>query len=189
MIDLPINHPYERAERRPSGRARARRWPLTIDPESARRSVRAADRASRGVARPSANTRGGKTFLSPGGGGPRPPPLVNLPVVDVAAAKLTDLARAGGCAARSSASRLEELRGGFVPAESENLLVGLDPADDAAVYRLDDERALVFTIDFFPPIVDDPDDFGTIAATNALNDVFAMGGVPLLALSVACLPG
>ena len=102
--------------------------------------------------------------------------------------KLTDLATAGGCAAKYSAARLEELLRGFVPAEAENLLVGLDPADDAAVYRLDDERALVFTIDFFPPIVDDPDDFGTIAATNALNDVFAMGGVPLLALSVAALP-
>jgi len=102
--------------------------------------------------------------------------------------KLTDLATAGGCAAKYSAARLEELLRGFVPAEAENLLVGLDPADDAAVYKLDDERALVFTIDFFPPIVDDPDDFGTIAATNALNDVFAMGGVPLLALSVAALP-
>jgi selenide,water dikinase len=102
--------------------------------------------------------------------------------------KLTDLATAGGCAAKYSASRLEELLRGFVPAEAENLLVGLDPADDAAVYRLDDERALVFTIDFFPPIVDDPADFGAIAATNALNDVFAMGGVPLLALSVAALP-
>ena len=103
-------------------------------------------------------------------------------------AKLTDLATAGGCAAKYSAARLEELLRGFVPVEAENLLVGLDPADDAAVYKLDDERALVFTIDFFPPIVDDPDDFGTIAATNALNDVFAMGGRPLLALSVAALP-
>ena len=102
--------------------------------------------------------------------------------------KLTDLATAGGCAAKYSASRLEELLRGFVPADAENLLVGLDPADDAAVYKLDDERALVFTIDFFPPIVDDPDDFGAIAATNALNDVFAMGGVPLLALSVAAMP-
>jgi selenide,water dikinase len=102
--------------------------------------------------------------------------------------KLTDLASAGGCAAKYSAARLEELLRGFVPAEAENLLVGLDPADDAAVYKLDDERALVFTIDFFPPIVDDPDDFGAIAATNALNDVFAMGGLPLLALSVAALP-
>jgi selenide,water dikinase len=102
--------------------------------------------------------------------------------------KLTDLATAGGCAAKYSAARLEELLRGFVPVEAENLLVGLDPADDAAVYKLDDERALVFTIDFFPPIVDDPDDFGAIAATNALNDVFAMGGQPLLALSVAALP-
>src|SRR3954454_4127048 len=102
--------------------------------------------------------------------------------------KLTDLATAGGCAAKYSAARREELLRGFVPAEAENLLVGLDPADDAAVYKLDDERALVFTIDFFPPIVDDPDDFGTIAATNALNDVVAMGGGPLLALSLACLP-
>jgi selenide,water dikinase len=102
--------------------------------------------------------------------------------------KLTDLATAGGCAAKYSAARLDELLRGFVPAEAENLLVGLDPADDAAVYKLDDERALVFTIDFFPPIVDDPDDFGAIAATNALNDVFAMGGSPLLALSVAALP-
>ncbi len=102
--------------------------------------------------------------------------------------RLTDLATAGGCAAKYSASRLEELLRGFVPADAENLLVGLDPADDAAVYKLDEERALVFTIDFFPPIVDDPDDFGAISATNALNDVFAMGGAPLLALSVAALP-
>jgi selenide,water dikinase len=102
--------------------------------------------------------------------------------------RLTELATAGGCAAKYSAARLEELLRGFVPAETENLLVGLDPADDAAVYRLDDDRALVFTVDFFPPIVDDPADFGAIAATNALNDVFAMGGKPLLALSVAALP-
>ena len=66
--------------------------------------------------------------------------------------------------------------------------MGLDPADDAAVYRLDDERAIVFTVDFFPPLVDDPRAFGAIAATNALNDVFAMGGVPLLALSIAAFP-
>jgi selenide,water dikinase len=77
---------------------------------------------------------------------------------------------------------------GFVPVDSENLLVGLAPADDAAVYRLDDERALIFTLDFFPPVVDDPADYGAIAATNALNDVFAMGGTPLLALSIAAFP-
>jgi selenide, water dikinase len=102
--------------------------------------------------------------------------------------KLTDLASCGGCAAKYSAARLEELLRGFVPVEADNLLVGLAPADDAAVYRLDDERALIFTLDFFPPVVDDPGDYGAIAATNALNDVFAMGGVPLLALSIAAFP-
>jgi selenide,water dikinase len=106
----------------------------------------------------------------------------------VEATSLTSLTVGGGCAAKYSAARLEELLKGFVPAEAEDLLVGLDPADDAAVYRLDDERALVFTIDFFPPLVDDPELFGRIAATNALNDVFAMGGTPLLALSVAAFP-
>src|SRR6476661_925313 len=106
----------------------------------------------------------------------------------VEAASLTSLTVGGGCAAKYSAARLEELLKGFVPAEAEDLLVGLDPADDAAVYRLDDERAIVFTVDFFPPLVDDPSLFGRIAATNALNDVFAMGGVPLLALSIAAFP-
>lgn len=103
-------------------------------------------------------------------------------------AGLTSLSVGGGCAAKYSAARLEELLKGFVPAEAEDLLVGLDPADDAAVYRLDDERALVFTLDFFPPLVDDPALYGRIAATNALNDVFAMGGTPLLALSIAAFP-
>jgi selenide, water dikinase len=101
---------------------------------------------------------------------------------------LTSLARAGGCAAKYPAARLEALLAGFLPADSSDLLVGLDPADDAAVYRLDDERAIVFTVDFFPPVVDDPRDFGAIAATNALNDVYAMGGAPLLALSVTAFP-
>jgi selenide,water dikinase len=102
--------------------------------------------------------------------------------------RLTDLASCGGCAAKYSAARLEQLLQGFVPVEAENLLVGLAPADDAAVYRMDDERALIFTLDFFPPVVDDPGDYGAIAATNALNDVFAMGGTPLLALSIAAFP-
>jgi selenide,water dikinase len=106
----------------------------------------------------------------------------------VEAVPLTSLAKAGGCAAKYSAARLETLLAGLVPAEAEDLLVGLDPADDAAVYRLDDDRALVFTVDFFPPLVDDARTFGAIAATNALNDVFAMGGVPLLALSIAAFP-
>ncbi len=102
--------------------------------------------------------------------------------------KLTELASCGGCAAKYSAAKLEELLRGFVPVEAENLLVGLAPADDAAVYKLDDERAIIFTLDFFPPVVDDPADYGAIAATNALNDVFAMGGTPLLALSIAAFP-
>jgi len=104
------------------------------------------------------------------------------------ASTLTSLATSGGCAAKYPAARLEELLRGFVPADAENLLVGLAPSDDAAVYKLDDERALVFTVDFFPPLVDDPVLFGRIAATNALNDVFAMGGIPLLALSIAAFP-
>jgi selenide,water dikinase len=101
---------------------------------------------------------------------------------------LTSLAKAGGCAAKYSAARLEGLLSGIVPADTADLLVGLDPADDAAVYRLDDTTALVFTVDFFPPVVDDPWTFGRIAATNALNDVYAMGGRPLLALSVTAFP-
>jgi selenide, water dikinase len=107
---------------------------------------------------------------------------------DAVVTALTGLTAGGGCAAKYSAARLDELLRGFVPAEAENLLVGLSPADDAAVYKLDDERAIVFTVDFFPPLVDDAATFGRIAATNALNDVFAMGGLPLLALSVAAFP-
>lgn len=103
-------------------------------------------------------------------------------------ARLTGLEAGGGCAAKYAAARLEELLAGFAPAASENLLVGLAPADDAAVYRLDDERALIFTTDFFPPMLDDPALFGAVAAVNALNDVFAMGGEPLLALSIAAFP-
>ncbi|MFQ5427208.1 MAG: selenide, water dikinase SelD [Gaiellales bacterium] len=94
----------------------------------------------------------------------------------------------GGCAAKFPARRLEELLRGFAPADSDKLLVGLAPADDAAVYDLDDGRALIFTIDFFPPLVQDPAVFGAIAAANALNDIFAMGGAPMLALSVAAFP-
>jgi selenide,water dikinase len=103
--------------------------------------------------------------------------------------RLTELVSCGGCAAKYSAALLQDLVAGLVPGVADpDLLVGLAPSDDAAVYRLDDERALVFTLDFFPPIVDDPAAFGAIAATNALNDVFAMGGSPLLALSIAAFP-
>jgi selenide,water dikinase len=103
-------------------------------------------------------------------------------------ARLTGLEAGGGCAAKYSAALLEELLAGFAPAAPENLLVGLSPADDAAVYKLDEDRALIFTTDFFPPMVDDAELFGAVAAVNALNDVFAMGGKPLLALSIAAFP-
>ncbi len=72
--------------------------------------------------------------------------------------------------------------------QHDDLLVGFDTSDDAAVYRLTDDIAVVQTIDFFPPIVDDPYDFGAIAAVNALSDVYAMGGTPLLALNIVCFP-
>ena len=108
--------------------------------------------------------------------------------MNVEAVKLTQLTASGGCAAKYSAARLADLLAGLVLPDREDVLVGLDPPDDAAVYRLDEERALIFTLDFFPPIVDDPRHYGAIAATNALNDVFAMGGTPLLALSIAAFP-
>jgi selenide,water dikinase len=102
--------------------------------------------------------------------------------------RLTELVSCGGCAAKYSAALLQELVTSIAPHSNPDLLIGLAPSDDAAVYRLDDERALVFTLDFFPPIVDDPATFGAIAAANALNDVFAMGGRPLVALSIAAFP-
>jgi len=102
--------------------------------------------------------------------------------------RLTELVTCGGCAAKYSAALLQDLVDSLPVDADPNLLVGLAPADDAAVYRLDDERALIFTLDFFPPVVDDGADYGAIAATNALNDVFAMGGTPLLALSIAAFP-
>src|SRR5262245_29090928 len=119
---------------------------------------------------------------------PSPMSDVEFRVMATGELRLGELAKAGGCAAKYSAARLQELLAGFVPAEADDLLGGLDPADDAAVYRLDSGRALVFPVAFFPPLLDDPADFGAIAAANALNDVFAMGGTPLLALSVAAFP-
>lgn len=83
---------------------------------------------------------------------------------------------------------LRPIQGIFQAAEYPNLLVGLDEPDDAAVWRLDDERALVITTDFFTPVVDDPYDYGAIAAANSLSDVYAMGGTPFLALNIAALP-
>ena len=83
---------------------------------------------------------------------------------------------------------LRPLQGIFNPTDYPNLLVGLGEPDDAAVWQLDEQRALVVTTDFFTPVVDDAYDFGAIAAANALSDVYAMGGKPFLALNIAALP-
>jgi len=103
--------------------------------------------------------------------------------------RLTSLAHGGGCGCKLAPAVLQRLLSGL-PAGGPfpDLLVGTETADDAAVLRLDAERALVATTDFFTPIVDDPYEFGRIAATNALSDVYAMGGRPILALSLLGMP-
>ena len=102
--------------------------------------------------------------------------------------KLTKLAKCAGCGAKVGAGMLAELLGDIKVHHDPNLLVGFDKSDDASVYRLSDELALVQTVDFFQPIADDPYLFGQIAATNALSDVYAMGGEPKLALNIMCVP-
>ena len=102
--------------------------------------------------------------------------------------KLTKLASCAGCGAKVGAGTLAQLLSGFKTHSDPNLIVGYDKSDDASVYVLDSERALVQTTDFFPPIVDDPFLYGQIAAANALSDVYAMGGEPKLALNIMCVP-
>jgi selenide,water dikinase len=103
--------------------------------------------------------------------------------------RLTELTDCGGCAAKLGADLLADALAGLgaeaAPAE---LIAGLNPPDDAAVYRISDDLAIIGTLDFFPPLVDDPRTFGEIAAANALSDVFAMGGRVLFALSIAAFP-
>ena len=102
--------------------------------------------------------------------------------------KLTKLAKCAGCGAKVGAGVLAKLLDGIKVHHDPNLLVGFDKSDDASVYRISDELALVQTVDFFPPIDDDPYTFGQIAATNALSDVYAMGGEPKLALNIMAVP-
>jgi selenide,water dikinase len=102
--------------------------------------------------------------------------------------RLTQLAQRAGCAAKQSPGYLLSVLATLPPLSDPNVLVGTNTADDAAVYRLSDELALVLTTDFFTPIVDRPDDFGAIAAANALSDVYAMGGRPIAALSIVGFP-
>ncbi len=102
--------------------------------------------------------------------------------------KLTKLAKCAGCGAKVGAGVLAELLEGIPVHRDENLLVGYDRSDDASVYKLSEDMALVQTVDFFPPIADDPYTYGAIAATNALSDVYAMGGEPKLALNIMAVP-
>ncbi|AMM23737.1 selenide, water dikinase SelD [Variovorax sp. PAMC 28711] len=103
--------------------------------------------------------------------------------------RLTSLSHGGGCGCKIAPGVLSEIlknsSGGVIPPE---LMVGIETADDAAVYRLNDTQALIATTDFFTPIVDDPYDFGRIAATNAISDVYAMGGKPIMALALVAMP-
>src|SRR6188474_524963 len=112
-----------------------------------------------------------------------------LPAHAAHAIRLTEFSHGGGCGCKIAPAVLSEILAstpvrGLPPA----LMVGTETADDAAVYRLNDEQALVATTDFFTPIVDDPFDFGRIAATNAISDVYAMGGTPIMALAIVGMP-
>ncbi|SAK63440.1 selenophosphate synthetase [Caballeronia calidae] len=110
-------------------------------------------------------------------------------MTDTTSPRLTSLSHGGGCGCKIAPGVLADLLKRATPLPAfPNLLVGNDTADDAAVYKLNDEQAIVATTDFFMPIVDDPFDFGRIAATNALSDVYAMGGKPILALALVGMP-
>jgi len=103
--------------------------------------------------------------------------------------RLTQFSHGGGCGCKIAPGMLQQILAGSVGAfVSPELLVGAETADDAAVYRLDGSHAIVATTDFFMPIVDDPDDFGAIAATNAISDIYAMGSTPLFALALVAMP-
>src|SRR6202045_2203334 len=105
---------------------------------------------------------------------------------EVQTVKLTEQVKAGGCASKLSPAILDQALSQLPRQTNENVLVGFETADDAGVYKLSDSLALVQTVDFFTPMVDDPYTYGQIAATNALSDVYAMGGIPLSALAVLC---
>ncbi len=109
-------------------------------------------------------------------------------MADLETIRLTQFAKRAGCAAKQPQDFLLSILASLPPIVDPNVIVGHATADDAAVYRISDELALIFTTDFFTPIVDRPYDFGAIAAANALSDVYAMAGVPLTALSLVGFP-
>src|SRR5690349_14966126 len=103
--------------------------------------------------------------------------------------RLTDLAHGGGCGCKLAPAVLQQLLAGKAAAAPfAQLLVGNDTSDDAAVWQIDEKTGVVATTDFFMPMVDDPRDFGRIAATNAISDVYAMGGKPIMALAILGMP-
>ena len=130
---------------------------------------------ARGISRENSQTMTTSSPNSPGGAAPEP--------------RLTSLSHGGGCGCKIAPGVLSDILKNVsaMPLPKE-LLVGIETSDDAAVYRLNDEQALIATTDFFMPIVDDPFDFGRIAATNAISDVYAMGGKPILALALVGMP-
>jgi selenide,water dikinase len=108
---------------------------------------------------------------------------------DLAALRLTDFSHGGGCGCKIAPGVLQQIIAKAGPSVlPKELLVGIETSDDAAVYRINEHQAIVATTDFFMPIVDDPTDFGAIAATNAISDVYAMGGTPLFALALVGMP-
>jgi selenide,water dikinase len=107
---------------------------------------------------------------------------------DSTTVRLTQQVKAGGCASKLAPGSLAEVLSKLPKQSDPNLLVGFDTSDDAGIYRIAPDLALVQTVDFFTPLVDDPFTFGQIAATNALSDVYAMGGRPVTALSIVCFP-
>jgi selenide, water dikinase len=114
---------------------------------------------------------------------------MNAPERSPTEPRLTSLSHGGGCGCKIAPGVLSEiLKGTAAMPIPKELLVGIETADDAAVYKLNDEQALIATTDFFMPIVDDPFDFGRIAATNAISDVYAMGGRPIMALALVGMP-
>ena len=102
--------------------------------------------------------------------------------------KLTEQVKAGGCASKLSPAILDRVLSRLPKQTNENVLVGFETADDAGIYKLSDDLALVQTVDFFTPMVDDPYTYGQIAATNALSDIYAMGGIPISSLAVLAYP-
>ncbi|TIT53270.1 MAG: selenide, water dikinase SelD, partial [Mesorhizobium sp.] len=110
-------------------------------------------------------------------------------VADAPVLRLTSLAHGGGCGCKLAPSVLQQLLADQVEVSPfRQLLVGTETGDDAAVWQLDDETCVIATTDFFMPMVDDPYDFGRIAATNAISDVYAMGGRPIMALAILGMP-